>query len=354
MSHAKLGVSLGLRGYLVKRVINTIILILFVIIINFVIFELLPGPNGAIINLTGRAHGTPQAIRNLQESLGLCQSFVQTPDGGYRCIPPSIWSKFVIYFQNMLTFQFGQSQQTGNPVLSDMMSTGRLWNTLELLGTATAISLIIGILLGVVVAARRGTLFDSSMVTVSLTTFSLPTFFMGIMLIFIFSLWLGWFPSGGVTPQTWVLGTPPLLTQIVTRLQYLFLPALTLTLFFYGGNLLLTRATMGEALTEDYITTARAKGLPERTVLFKHALKNASLPIVTNAALAFGGILGGAIITETVFVWDGLGLWLFRAITWHDFPVLQAMFYIIALCVIGANLVSDIVYGMIDPRIKYE
>lgn len=341
---------MGLRGYLLKRLLNTVILVIFVIIVNFVIFELLPGPNGAIQNLIGKPMQNQQAIRNLEIQLGLCKGF----DANGACIVPSLWDKFVIYFKNMLTFQFGNSQQTGDPVMYDMMSTGRLWNTLELLGTATAISLIIGIFLGVIVASRRGGVFDSSMVTVSLTTFSLPTFFMGLILILVFSLYLGWFPPGGVTPSTWALHTPPLFQQILTRIQYLFLPALTLTLFFYGGNLLLTRATMGEALTEDYITTARAKGLPERTVLFKHALKNASLPIVTNAALAFGGILGGAIITETVFSWDGLGHWLFVAIGWHDFPVLQAMFYIIALCVIGANLVSDIVYGMIDPRIKYE
>ena len=341
---------MGLRGYLVKRLLNTAILVIFVIIVNFAIFELLPGPNGALANLTGRAHGNPQAIQNLQINLGLCTGF--TADN--KCIAPSVWDKFAIYFKNMLTFQFGQSQQSGNSVLSDMISTGRLWNTLTLLGTATAVSLAVGIFLGVLVASRRGTLFDSSMVTVSLTTFSLPTFFMGLVLLLVFALWIPLFPPGGVTPSSWILGTPSLPDQILTRIRYLFLPALTLTLFFYGGNLLLTRATMGEALTEDYITTARAKGLSERVVLFKHALKNASLPIVTNAALAFGGILGGDIITETIFTWDGLGLWLYHAIGWHDFPVLQAMFYIIALCVIGANLISDIVYGMIDPRIKYE
>jgi ABC-type dipeptide/oligopeptide/nickel transport system permease component len=145
-----------------------------------------------------------------------------------------------------------------------------------------------------------------------------------------------------------------LLTYIGIRIQYLFLPALVLTLYFYGGHLLLTRATIMEALSEDYITTARAKGLSEWKVLFKHALKNASLPIVTNAALAFGGLLGGAIITETVFNWDGLGHWIFAAINFKDFPVMQAMFYMIALTVIFANFVADIVLGVIDPRIKYE
>jgi ABC-type dipeptide/oligopeptide/nickel transport system permease component len=107
-------------------------------------------------------------------------------------------------------------------------------------------------------------------------------------------------------------------------------------------------------LNADYITTARAKGLPERTVLFKHALKNASLPIVTNAALAFGGLLGGAIITETIFNWDGLGFWIINSINSKDLPVMQAMFYLIALTTIAANFISDIIYGVLDPRIKYE
>ncbi len=170
----------------------------------------------------------------------------------------------------------------------------------------------------------------------SLVTFSLPTFWMGLLAIFIFAQTLRWFPGGGVSPNSWINGTPPILEQIAVRTQYLFLPAAVLTLYFYGGNLLLTRATVMMELNSDYITTARAKGLPERTVLFKHALKNASLPIVTNAALAFGGLLGGAIITETIFNWDGLGFWM------------------IALCVIVANFMSDILYGVLDPRIRYE
>jgi peptide/nickel transport system permease protein len=137
-------------------------------------------------------------------------------------------------------------------------------------------------------------------------------------------------------------------------MQYLFLPALTLTLISYGGFLLLTRATMMEALSEDYILTARAKGLSERAVLFKHAFRNASLPVITNAALSFGFILSGAIITETIFNWPGLGLWLYNAIFYKDFPVMEALFYVIALSVIAANFVSDILYGIVDPRIRYE
>jgi len=343
---------MGFRLYLIKRLINTAILLVFVIVLNFAIFELLPGTQGSIANLIQNPRVSPDSLKHLEIVYGICSGF----DASGKCIPASVWTKFTVYFTRMITFDFGTSQQTGDPVLYDIVNSGRLVNTLLLLGVSTAIALVIGIFLGVIAASRRGGLFDSSSVVVSLTTYSLPTFFIGLVFILVFAAILGWFPGGGVTPSTteWIKGQVPLTEQILVRMKYLFLPALTLTMYFYGGNLLLTRATMTEALTEDYITTARAKGLPERTVLFKHALKNASLPIVTNAALSFGTILSGAIITETVFNWDGMGSWLFKAIGWHDFPVMQAVFYIIALCVIGANLVSDILYGMIDPRIKYE
>jgi peptide/nickel transport system permease protein len=178
---------------------------------------------------------------------------------------------------------------------------------------------------------------------------------MGLTFIFIFAVGLKWFPSGGAYPQQWsAAGMPSILEQIPVRLQYLFLPLLTLTIFSYGGFLLLTRVTMLETLSEDYIVTARAKGLSERAVLFRHAFKNASLPIVTASALSFGGILGGAIITEGVFNYPGIGAWLFDSIGWKDFPVMQAMFFILALSVIIANFASDLIYGIIDPRIKYE
>jgi peptide/nickel transport system permease protein len=256
----------------------------------------------------------------------------------------------------MLTFNFGISFRTQHPVVQDMIQSGKLYNTLLLLGSSTVLSIVIGIFLGVIAARRRGSGFDTANVSSSLTFFSLPTFWLGITFITVFAFYLNWFPSGGVVPSLWSLQgyKPDLLGQILVRLQHLFMPMLVLTLVSYGGFLLLTRATMLEALSEDYIVTARAKGLKERTVLFKHAFKNASLPIVTASALAFGSILSGAIITETVFNWDGLGLWLFSSIGWKDFPVMQAMFYILALATILANFVSDLIYGVIDPRIKYQ
>jgi peptide/nickel transport system permease protein len=334
---------LTLRGFIARRLVYTFVLVLFVIVLNWIIFQLMPGVQGSIAALQGNPKSTPEQYVNFEKQFGLDQ-------------PPL--TRFVNYFVAMLTFNFGTSFQTGHPVLQDMIQSGKLSNTLLLLGSSTVLSIVIGIFWGIIVSKRRGSSFDSFSVSSSLVAFSLPTFWIGITLILVFAFQLGWFPTGGVIPYGFGgyggNAAPSLLDNIAVRAQHLFLPMLTLTLISYGGFLLLTRATMLEALTEDYIVTARAKGLKERTVLFRHAFKNASLPIVTASALAFGGVLSGAIITETVFQWDGLGRWLFDAIGWKDFPVMQAMFYILALSVIVANLISDIAYGMIDPRIKYE
>jgi len=299
----------------------------------------MPGVQGAIAALQGNPRATPQGFKILADRYGLNAS----PE-----------TRFLNYFWSMLTFNFGNSYNTQHLVLTDMISSGKLANTLLLLGSSTVLSIVIGIFLGVLAARRRGGVVDNVAVTASLTTFSLPTFFMGIIFLSVFAIGLNWFPVGEVVPAGWEVASPPLLQQIIPRLQHMFLPMLTLTLFTYGGFLLLTRATMLETLNEDYIVTAKAKGLKERTILFRHALKNASLPLVTASALSFGAVLGGAIITETVFSWDGLGRWLFIAIGSKDFPVMQAMFYILALATIIANFISDLVYGIIDPRVRYE
>ncbi len=335
---------MSLRTYLIKRLLYTLLLTFFVIILNWIIFEAMPGVTGNLYSILGAGGRIGAAQYRQQIALyGLDQPY---------------WTRFYDYIKAMLTFQFGFSYASNQDVTFEMISTGKLANTLVLLGASTVFAIIIGTVLGIIISRKRGSSLDSFWVTTSLTTFSLPTFFMGILLIFVFSVALNWFPPGGTHPNTWdIIGanlTPPLFQQILIRLQYLFLPALTLTLFAYGGFLLLTRATMMEALSEDYILTARAKGLTERAILFKHAFKNASLPLITNAALSFAFILSGAIITETIFNWDGLGRWLFSSIGYKDYPVMQAMFYIIALCVIAANFVSDILYGIVDPRIKYE
>lgn len=305
----------------------------------------MPGQQGSIIAVTSNSKAINSST---QYQYYLKQYHLDRP----------IWQQFEEYFVNMLTWNFGTSFQTNKPVISDMIAGGRLMNTLILLGSSTILSIIIGVVGGIIVSSRRGSGIDRASVTTSLTTYSLPTFWMGIAFIFIFVLSLHWLPvPQGSYPAQWGVpgfGPKNIFEVIVGRFQYLFLPMLVLTLFSYGTFLLLTRATMLETLSEDYIVTARAKGLSERSVLFRHAFKNASLPIVTASALSFGAILGGAIITEHVFSWPGLGTWLFDSIGYKDFPVMQAMFFILALSVIIANFISDLVYGIIDPRIKYD
>lgn len=324
-----------------KRVIYTVVLIFFVIILNWIIFEAMPGVNGALYAVLGQSGRLPPGEYQRQLALyGLDKPY---------------WVQFYDYVRNMLTFQFGFSSRSNLDVTSEMIQSGRLVNTLLLLGSSTVMALLIGTVAGVFVSRRRGSTVDTFATTTSLATLGLPVFFTGTLLIYVFAEAVNWFPSGSNYPSVWdVSGYPSWWAQIPVRLEYLFLPALTLTIFSLGAFLLLTRATMQEALSEDYIVTARAKGLTERAILFKHAFKNASLPLITNAALSFAFILSGAIITETIFNWNGLGLWLFNSIGYKDFPVMEAMFYIIALCVIAANLISDILYGVVDPRIRYE
>lgn len=331
-----------LRAFLMKRILYTAVLVLFVIVLNFLIFEAMPGQIGAVYSIAGqRSQDNQDQYKRVVQLYHLNDSF-QT--------------RFVSYVTNLLTFNFGDSYSDHISVAQDMIGSGRLINTVVLIGSATILSIVIGAFIGILISKRRGSAWDNLMVTSSLTAFSLPIFFVGIIMILVFAITLGWFPPGNVIPFDWASSGPPssILVQILVRLQYLTLPAVSLTFVSYGFFLLLTRATMMETLSDDYITTARAKGLSERVILFKHAFKNASLPLVTATALSFGSILSGAIITETLFNWNGLGLWLFNSVLTKDTPVMAAMFYVIALSVIIANLISDIVYGIIDPRIRYE
>ncbi|MGA2309367.1 MAG: ABC transporter permease [Candidatus Bathyarchaeia archaeon] len=324
---------MGLRGYLIKRIIYTVILIFGVITINFFLFEAIPGNQ-----LEAYIHNpriTKEEVQKLINAFGIGQPW-------YKSYP-----KYVV---SMSTFNFGQaSLQMGSQQVSKLI-LDRLMNTILLLGSADILAVIVGILLGAYAAHERGKLFDSVAILTSLATFSLPTFWMALVLQSIFGFGLGWFPVQG-----WIT-LPPIQATIpywLDRLKYLVLPGLVLFLFTYGGFLLLTRACVLETMTEDYVLTARAKGVKERNVLFRHILKNASLPIITNVALQFGFMLSGAIITETVFVYNGLGMLIYQAIGLREVPVMQAIFYIIALCVIIANLVADLAYGLLDPRIRY-
>ena len=326
---------MGLKAYLLKRTLYSFALLFFVLILNFAIFELMPGDPMALFANAARLGGK-EVAEEMIELWGFDE-------------PMHI--RLLTYMKNMLTFQFGTSYLRQTPIIEQVAA--RLTNTLLLVGVSSILAIIIGVFLGVLAAHKRGTKWDSLLVVASLTTYSLPSFWMGMIFLLVFGYGLQWFPTGHTTSFSPLFPAPNIFVDYADRMWHLFLPVLTLTLFMYGSFLLLTRATMMETLTEDYVTTARAKGLKERAILFKHALKNASLPVITNAAISIGFILSGAIITEQVFKIPGLGQWTWEAIPYKDYPVLHCIFYLTALCVIIANFVADVLYGAVDPRIKY-
>jgi peptide/nickel transport system permease protein len=323
--------EMGLREYVLKRAIYAAILVFIVITINFALFMV----RNPVQMMAGKL--PPKVREGLEERFGLNET-----------IPV----RYVKYLQNLLTFQFGYSYRTGEPVSDEVFS--RLSNTLALCVTAEVIAVSIGLAVGVLAAFRRGKVTDTLASVFSVVTQGLPVFWIGMLLILVFSYNLGWFPAGHSEPPEWAIhGKPSILIELATRFWYLFLPALTLVIISVGSYVLLTRASMLEVLSEDYLVTLKAKGLSDTKILFKHALKNASLPIITEVAIAFAFTLSGALVTETIFTYPGLGMWIWVSIEQADYPALQAIFYLVSLCVIAANLVVDLVYGAVDPRIRY-
>lgn len=317
-----------------------LLLIFLVASVNFILFNLMPATTLEKFVLQAGGKMTEDKLNELKRSFGFDRP---------------LHERYVIYISNMFTWNFGFSYETRNYVQNDIVRA--LPNTLLLMGVSEIGAMLVGILLGVVAAYKRGSTLDTGLVTTSLLTYSVPVFWIGWMILSVFSIQLRWFEVGRVEPQAWAISHPlargAIFEFIAGRLYMIALPAITLFIFIFGGWILLTRATVLETITEDYVNTARAKGLPERTVLLKHVLKNASLPLITSAALTFGFLISGAIITETVYSYGGMGLMIWNAISSTDVPVMQAFFYVIALLVIIANFIADLLYGVIDPRIKF-
>lgn len=266
----------------------------------------------------------------------------------------------------MFTGNFGVSFLTQRPVMDAIIE--RLPNTLLLMGTSSMVAILLGIWTGVKVAADPGSRKDVGAVTVALFIYALPIFWLGMMLLLVFgfmlpewteSVWgvrIGFPQFGTISYSVWeVARTSPYGALMVAAdvLHHLFLPMITLGVGGYGGYFLYMRNNLIDVMTEDYILTARAKGLDENQVLYKHGLKNAMLPMVTIIAMTFGFLINGATLTETVFTWRGLGRYIFDSLLLLDYPVIQAIFMIIAITAVLANFVADLLYGVLDPRIKY-
>jgi len=243
--------------------------------------------------------------------------------------------QYVSFLAGAVTGDFGVSFRHQQPALALVME--RLPATLELAFAALVLAIVTALPLGIVAALHRGRLADVLAMAFAVVGQATPYFWMGIMLILIVSVELGWLPTSG-------RGT----------LAHLVLPAITLGTHFAASLARLTRTSMLEVLTQNYVTTARAKGLPERTVILAHALKNAAVPVVTLIGLQFGTLLGGAVVTETIFAWPGVGRLAVQSIFVRDYPVVQAGVFVLALAFVAINLLVDLLYGVLDPRIRSE
>jgi len=243
--------------------------------------------------------------------------------------------QYAVYIGGVLRGDFGRSITTSTPVRPELVE--RFLRTLELAVAGIVLAAVIGGAAGIVSAVRRASLTDYVATALALTGISTPIFWSGLLLILLFSVRLEWLPAGGTG-----------------SLRHLVLPALSLGLFGAGVLARQTRSGMLEVLGQDFVRTARAKGLPERSVVVKHALKNALIPVVTVLGDQFGRLLGGAILTETVFAWPGMGRYLIEAISQRDYPAVQGAMLVFAAAVVAVNLLVDLSYGLLDPRVRAE
>lgn len=337
--------------YLLKKISWSIFTILFVLVLNFFLFRILPGDPARALTKDPRMKA--EAREALRIRFGLDKPVINcfeslTPIKFGDCGVNPLDTQFFIYIKNLFQGELGISYKTNRPV-SDIL-VERLWNTVLLIGAGQILSIIVGIVFGVLAAWKARTSIDYGALITGLMAWSLPTFWLGIILLFWGSN--NGFPiAGKATPGS---STYPLLFQIGDVAKHMFLPTLTYTIVFMGEYMLVMRSSLMDVLSEDYILTARAKGLSTFQVLKDHALKNAMLPIVTIIAINLGFTVAGAIQIESVFSWPGLGGAIFEAVEARDYPVLQGAFLLIAISVIVANLIADLTYSYLDPRVQSE
>ena len=325
--------------------------ILFVIVLNFFLFRILPGDPARAGMKDPRLK--QEAIEALQVLFGLDKPVINCFDSLNpikigNCNVNPLETQFFIYIGNLFKGDLGISYDTNRPV-SEMLSE-RLWNTILLIGAGQILSIILGMVFGIVGAWKARTLVDYGSTGISLLFWSLPTFWLGIVLLFWGSA--NGFPiAGKATPG---MSSYPLFQQWGDVLWHMFLPTLTYTIIFMGEYTLIMRSSLVDVLSEDYILTAKAKGLSAFQILKDHALRNAMLPLVTVIAINLGFTVAGAIQIESVFSWPGLGSAVFEAVERRDYPVLQGAFILIAVSVILANLLADLTYTYLDPRVQVE
>jgi peptide/nickel transport system permease protein len=335
-----------LARYLLRRLGVSALLIVGVTLVTFVLTNLVPGDPVAA-NLGQRAAENPATVAAYRAHYGLD-----------RPLPV----QYATYLGNLLQGDLGESQQTHRPVLTDLQSA--VPATLEIAIGAIVLSVLIGVGFGVVAAVRRGQLADSALRLVSLVGISVPTFWLALVAFYVFSFQLDLAPgSGRLAPAT---TPPPHVTGLYTvdallagewetfgdALAHLMLPTLVLTLYTVGLLTRFTRSAVLEVLEQDYVRSARAKGLPGRTVLFRYVLRAAMVPILTVVGLAFGALLSGTVLVEEIFAWPGLGSYAYQAASHLDLPAVMGVGLFVGIIYLVINLVVDLLYGAIDPRVR--
>lgn len=313
--------------YVAKRTGFAALTIFVAVSFNFLLFRALPG--SVVTNLSRVPNATPALRHSLAVEFGLDKP---------------LWEQYLIYLGQLFKGNLGISYINAQPVLSNLRTD--LANTLPMVSVGTIAAIILGTASGLVAAWRRRSFVDHGLTNTALAFYSLPTQWLGLMLVLLFG---GYLPSTGMRDPFAVDSS--FWQTFQDELHHIILPGLTLALTLYGQYTLVVRSAVLETLGEDYVLTARAKGLSVRRILFSHVLRNALLPIITLIALSLGYIVGGALLVETIFTWPGIGLAVYQAVLQRDYPMLQGAFLLLTVSVVVCNLIADLLYRKLDPRV---
>jgi len=321
-----------MQGFLARRLVQGVIVLVGLSTLMFTLLVFTPGDPVDLL-AASNPDVRPEDIAGLRKYYGVDDPF---------------YVRYVKWMRSVLKGDLGYSRTYGTPVTKIIGQ--RLQNTMLLLATAVVLAFAVGVTVGLYSALHQYSATDYVVTIAAFAGHSVPVFWQGIVFILLFAVWLPWFPAGGMlTP-----GVAPGWPALWDRVWHMVLPVLVLMTFNTAAWARYMRSSMLEVIRQDYVRTARAKGNPEKIVINRHALRNALIPIITLVALSIPGILGGAVLTETVFSWPGMGLLLFQAVLGHDYNVAMAVLLFLALMTVVFNLLADVAYAMADPRIRYE
>jgi peptide/nickel transport system permease protein len=334
--------------YLGRKIVQALATIFAIVLLNFILFRMMPGSPERV--LLRNPYLTAAKVAEVKHAWGLDAPLLPV---SVSVVPPSFAinerNQLTAYLGATLTGDLGYSLKFRGEPITEVIGS-RFWPTVLLIGFGELISIIVGLTIGSYAGWRRGGLLDRVGSGISLILYSMPYFVIGMPLIVIFAAELGWFPTSGMLQVGAVYASP--VDQLFDFGRHLVLPLTTVSLGLIGGYSIIMRSAIIETRAEDYITTARAKGLTDGRVLRSHAFPNAMLPMVTVIAINLGYVVAGAITAEIVFNWPGLGTLTVDALSARDYPVLQGIFLLLSITVVLANLVADLVYGYLDPRVR--